>query len=110
MFYLFLLVLAVLSAGVYLVVFFQSVPGAAEERLGLLEPLPEDLGVWKPDASTEEGKSAERAGLRREQRHYFDEAKGKLFLQVRYRSLENDEIVRADPDRVIKRRRIRKPG
>ncbi len=43
MFFLFLLIVAALGVGVYLVFIFKLVPGAAEERLGVLEPLPKDI-------------------------------------------------------------------
>lgn len=109
MFYLFLLVLAVLGVGIYLLFFLQHVPGAVEERWGALEPLPEDLGQWRDDSSAE----AERArsqGLQREVRWFLDESSipGRLLRQARYRSLATGEIVRADPDEVVKRKRVRR--
>lgn len=108
MFYVFLLVLAALGIGIYLIVFLGNVPGAAEERLGVLEPLPSDVGKWQEDLDSTEGKGASEQGLKRETRTFFDEARGRLLSQVRYRDAESNEIVRAEPDRVVKRRRVRR--
>ena len=107
MFYALLLVLAALGIGIYLIVFLGNVPGAAEERLGVLEPLPPDLGKWREDCDSAAGKGALEQGLKREERLFLDEASGRLLHQVRYRDSESDEIVRADPDRVVKRKRLR---
>lgn len=106
MFYTFLLILAALGIGIYLVVFLGNVPGAAEERLGVLEPLPTDLGEWKEDRDSPEAQRATGEGLTREVRTFFDEARGRLLLQARYRRVNDGEIVRAEPDRVLKRRRV----
>jgi hypothetical protein len=106
-FYVFLLALAALGIGIYLIVFLGNVPGAAEERLGVLEPLPPDVGKWQEDLASPGAKAAGEQGLKREQRLFFDESSGRLLQQVRYRNPENDEIVRAEPDRVVKRRRRR---
>ena len=107
MFYVFLLVLAALGIGIYLIVFLGNVPGAAEERLGVLEPLPPDVGQWQEDLASPEGKGAIEQGLKREERLFFDETNGRLLRQVRYRNRENDEVVCAEPDRIVKRRRRR---
>jgi len=106
-FYLFLLLIAAISIGVYLLFIFSQVPGAAEQRLGVLEALPQDLGQWKNDGQTEDG-------LVREVRHIFHEgsglfSQGKLIRQVRYRDAKSSEIVKVEPEQVIKRRRIKKP-
>jgi hypothetical protein len=107
LFYVFLLVAAALGTAIYLLFIFQSVPGAAEERLGILEPLPDDLGKWRADVSSEEALRATQAGLSREVRHFFEEDKQRLLFQARYRDAQTGEIVRSDPDRVVKRRRRR---
>jgi hypothetical protein len=104
-FYVFLLVAAALGTAIYLIFIFQSVPGAAEERLGTLEPLPADLGQWKTDADSDEARAAREEGLVRELRTFFEEDKRRLVLQARYRDEKTGEIVRAEPDRTIKRRR-----
>ncbi len=106
MFYLFLLILAALSVGVYLLFFMQHVPGAKEERLGVLEPLPANLGQWQEDTSGPDAERAKAQGLRREVRTYFDETHDRLLKQVRYRDSQSGEIVRSEPDEPIKRRRI----
>jgi hypothetical protein len=108
-FYVFLLVLAALGIGIYLIVFLGNVPGAAEERLGVLEPLPPDLGEWTEDCDSPEAKRAGAEGLQRQVRTFFDESRGRLLLQARYRRITDGEIVRAEPDRVLKRRRVH-PG
>lgn len=107
MFYVFLLVAAAIGTAIYLLFIFQSVPGAAEERLGTLEPLPEDLGKWSADTSSEEAQRATKEGLSREVRHFFEEDKQRLLFQARYRDARTSEIVRSDPDVVVKRRRRR---
>lgn len=108
MFYLLLLVLAALGIGIYLIVFFGNVPGATEERLGVLEPLPPDVGQWKEELDSAEAASADQQNLKRESRTFFDEAHGRLLRQVRYRHAESNEIVRVEPDQVVKRRRVRR--
>lgn len=108
MFYLFLLVVALAGIAFYLLFILNLVPGAAEERLGVLEPLPPETGTWKPDHDSPEARVAAAEGLKREVRHYFYESESRLVFQVRYRNSETNEIVRSDPERVVKRRRIRR--
>lgn len=108
MFYVFLLVLAGLGALVYLTFFLQNVPGALEERLGVLEPLPPKLGEWEKDLQSAEAARAEAEGLQREVRYFLDESQGQLLKQARYRSLASDEIVRVEPDQSVKRRRVKR--
>lgn len=107
MFYLLIVFLAAAGGAVYFFFFVQNVPGAKEERLGALEPLPPDLGVWKADESSPEAQAAQKAGLVREVRFFFEEGKERLLKQSRYRSRETKEIVRTDSDEVVKRRRLR---
>lgn len=112
MFYLFLLVVAALGVAVYLVFIFKLVPGAAEERLGVLEPLPADIGQWHADDTSPEGQSARARGRKREVRLFFEEgrglfAQGKLVRQVRYRNEESNAIEEVEPDQPVKRKRIR---
>ena len=112
MFFLFLLVVAALGIGVYLVFIFNLVPGAAEERLGVLEPLPSDIGQWRADEESALGKAALERNRRREERLFFEEGKGllaqgRLVRQVRYRNLSNNAIEEVEPDQPVKRKRIR---
>ncbi len=112
MFYLFLLVVAALSIGLYLLFIFSQVPGVKDQRLGVLEPLPDDLGKWKVDEGSPEADAARGEGLVREVRQIFHEqeglfAQGRLVLQVRYKSASG-EIVRVEPEQEIKRRRLKK--
>jgi hypothetical protein len=104
-YYVFLVVTAAVAVGVYLLVIFRNVPGAVEERLGVLEPLPPDLGVWKPDTDSSAAFTAQAEGLKREQRMFLDQ--GKLLRQTRYRDATTGEVVRADKDEVVRRRRIK---
>jgi hypothetical protein len=108
MFYFFLLIVGLLSLGLYVLFVLNLVPGAKEERLGVLEPLPPDTGTWKADAETEAAKAAQKDGLVREVRHYFYEAENRLVLQVRYKQPDTGEVVRVDAEQPVKRRRIRK--
>ena len=112
MFYVFLAIVALLAGAVYLVFIFNLVPGAAEERLGVLEPLPDDLGQWQIDEESELGKAALGRNRKREQRLYFEEgrgllAQGRLVRQVRYRDLSSNAIAEVEADQPVKRKRIR---
>ncbi|MEP7053520.1 MAG: hypothetical protein ABJB12_24360 [Pseudomonadota bacterium] len=112
MFYVFLLIVGALGVLVYLVFIFKLVPGAAEERLGVLEPLPEDIGQWRVDERTEQGKAALARSRKREERLFFEEGKGvfaqgRLVRQVRYRNLNDNAIEEVEPDQPVKRKRIR---
>jgi hypothetical protein len=111
-FYVFLLIVAALGVGVYLLFIFKLVPGAAEERLGVLEPLPEDIGQWHADEASESGKAALGRNRKREERLFFEEGKGllaqgRLVRQVRYRNLASNAIEEVEPDQPLKRKRIR---
>lgn len=113
MFYVFLMIVAFAATAVYLAFFLREVPGAKEQRLGELEPLPPDLGKWKVDEDSDAARAARAEGLKRERRFLFDESAGgmfrdgKLIEQVRYRRLESNEIVRIEPERSVPRRRIK---
>jgi hypothetical protein len=109
-FYVFLVIVAGLGIAFYLLFLLNLVPGMKEERLGVLEPLPEDVGKWVVDESSEAGHAARAQGLVRETRHYHYEAGsgGKLVLQGRLRDPATDEIVSVEQERVVKRRRVRK--
>jgi hypothetical protein len=107
LFYVFLLICAAIGIGIYLTFILNLVPGAKEERLGVLEPLPTDVGKWMEDGVSDEGKRARSEGLVREVRHYFYESSGRLVRQVRYRNASTNEIVRTEPEQALKRRRVR---
>ena len=102
------LLLCVAAFGVfaYLALFFTHVPGAQEERLGELAPLPERLGEW----ISETRPNAE--GLLREERHLLRAPTGfgrqVLLHQVRFRDPVTREIVRVEPEREVPRQRLRK--
>ena len=112
MFYVFLALVSALGVGVYLLFIFKLVPGAMEERLGVLEPLPEDVGKWKLDEDSADGKAALQVGRKRELRLFFEEgqgifARGRLVRQVRYRNAQSNAIEEVEPDLPVKRKRIK---
>ncbi|HEX6275679.1 MAG TPA: hypothetical protein VFZ53_21710 [Polyangiaceae bacterium] len=107
MFYVFLLICGAISIGIYLLFIMNLVPGAKEERLGVLEALPPDVGKWKTDEDSAEGKAAASEGLVREVRYFYYEATDRLVRQARYRNPETNEIVRTGPEEAVKRRRVR---
>lgn len=113
MMYLFLALTGVLAVAVYILVIYRAVPGAAEERLGDLAPLPEDLGKWKADVDSEAGKTAHANHEIRELRTWLQPSSGLfspggLVEQARYRDAQTGDILRSDPDRRLKRRRVKK--
>jgi hypothetical protein len=99
------------ALAVYLLIVFREVPGAVAERLGELEGLPQNLGEWAVDQSSPEAQRAAERGLSREQRTWRDPGAGwfgrdRLLLQVRYRD-QSGKIHSAEPDRELRRRRIK---
>lgn len=110
MFYGFLLGVAAIGGIAY---FFIAgmFPGLKEERFGVLEPLPPNLGQWTDDAESEAGRAAAAAGEKLEVRLLFEEggllSAGRLLRQARLRDVATNRILRVLPDEVIKRRRIR---
>lgn len=94
----------------YVVVTMTVIPGLREERFGKRDPLPGDLGEWKPDMDSDEGKAALADGLQREQRIWLEETRSflgqRLLRQVRYRNLTTGEVDRVEPDRPVRRREL----
>lgn len=114
MLYLMLLFIGIAAVAVYLLVVFREVPGAVTERWGELEGLPGDLGEWAVDDESEAAIEARQRGLVREVRTWREAGTGvfgrdRLLLQVRYRNPETGEIDSAEPDRVLRRRRVKQP-
>ena len=107
MFYVFLVLVGIAGIGVYVLFIFNLVPGVQDERLGVLEPLPPDVGQWRADTESAERRAAAGQGLVREVRHYFYEQNKKLVLQVRYKHKDTGEIVRVEPEQAVKRKRVR---
>jgi hypothetical protein len=112
MFYLFVLLLGLLGIAAYLLVIFREVPGAVEERLGTLAPLPDSIGQWRTDEASPQGQEALAQGEHREVRLWQQQGSGllggeQLVEQVRYRNLATNAICRVEPDRLVKRRRQR---
>jgi hypothetical protein len=114
MLYALLAVIGLAAVVVYVLVIFREVPGAVAERWGELESLPQNLGQWTRDESSEQARSAAARGLDREVRTWRDPGAGwfggdRLVLQVRYRSRASGEIESAEPDVPIARRRVKPP-
>ncbi|HTQ02244.1 MAG TPA: hypothetical protein VMI54_00255 [Polyangiaceae bacterium] len=107
MFYVFLVLVGIAGIGVYVLFIFNLVPGVQDERLGVLEPLPPDVGRWSADTESAAGQAAARDRQVREVRHFFYESSGKLVLQVRYKQKDTGEIVRVEPEQAVKRKRVR---
>ncbi len=110
MFYLFLL--GVAAAGGLIYLFIAGLfPGLKEERFGVLEPLPPNLGKWEDDDESEAGRAAKAQGKRLEVRLLFEDGgligSGKLTRQSRVRDARTNEILEVLPDQPVKRRRIR---
>jgi hypothetical protein len=108
----FLFIIGLVGLVFYIVIIQSEVPGAVEQRLGVLEALPEDVGKWKVDDTSEDAKDAISKGLRREVRIWHDPnagvfRKNQLVRQVRYRNAATNEIVRVEPEEVIRRKRVK---
>jgi hypothetical protein len=115
MLYLMLLFVGIAAVAVYLLVVFREVPGAVTERWGELEGLPTDLGEWAVDEESEAANEARERGLKREVRTWREPGTGwfgrdRLLLQVRYRDVQSGVIESTEPDRVLKRRRVKAPS
>jgi hypothetical protein len=111
-FYLFLLGVAAAGGLIYVaLIAFGLFPGLKEERIGVLEPLPPNLGQWALDADSDAGRAAAASGQKREVRFLFEEGgllgAGKLLRQVRLRDATSNEILSILPDELIKRQRVR---
>jgi hypothetical protein len=111
-FYLFLLGVAAAGGLIYVaLIAFGLFPGLKEERIGVLEPLPPNLGQWSLDEESEAGRAAAASGRKREVRFWYEEGGllggGKLLRQARLRDASTNEIVSILPDEPIKRQRIR---
>lgn len=110
MFYVFLLGVAAVGSIIYLFI-AGLFPGLKEERFGVLEPLPPNLGKWQADAETDAGRAATADGKKLEVRFLFEEgglfSSGKLLRQSRLRDAATNAISSVLPDEVIKRKRIR---
>lgn len=107
--YWFFLLVGLLFAVIYLFFFLREVPGAAKERLGELEPLPDSLGQWQLDEDSDAARQASSQGQLRETRLWqYDEQSARssrLVRQVRYRSIASGVVERVEPDEPVKRRR-----
>ena len=113
MFYVFLLGVAAFGGIIY---FFAAglFPGLREERFGVLEPLPPNLGQWQIDADSAAGRAAAADGKKREVRLLFEAGglfgSGKLLRQTRLRDAVTNEILTVLPEEEVPRRRIKVSG
>lgn len=109
MIYFFVVLIGALGTLAYLAIMFNAVPGAADERLGKLEPLPENLGEWQHDAASTEGMELAAQGKRLEYRHLVEHGglfKGQVVVkQVRVRDSATNEILEVRPEERHRRRR-----
>jgi hypothetical protein len=110
--YVFVLSAASLGTALYLLLMYSSIPGAVDERLGSIEPLPEDLDRWLSDETSVHGRAAQERGLRREVRTLLVPAQGLFgrehFLkQARLRSPDTGEIIEVEAEVNTPRRRRR---
>ncbi len=110
MFYIFLLGVAFAGGIIYLFI-AGLFPGLKEERFGVIEPLPPNLGKWELDSDSDAGRAAADQGMRREVRMLFEDGgllgAGKLTRQTRLRDARTNEIVSILPDEPVKRKRVR---
>ena len=91
---------------IYLFFVMNTVPGAKAERFGTLEELPENVGKWSVDDTSEAALAAQQEGLVREVRYFYHEAQQRLALQVRYRDAQTKKIARIEPEVTVPRRRL----
>jgi len=109
-FYAFLLGVAADGGLIYLFI-AGMYPGLKEERFGVLEPLPPNLGKWQTDSESERGRAANADGKKLEVRFLFEEgglfSSGKLLRQARLRDAKTNEILSVLTDVIIKRKRVR---
>jgi hypothetical protein len=109
-FYVFLLGVAAAGGVIYLFV-AGLFPGLKEERFGVLEPLPPNLGQWQTDDESEAGRAASADGKRREVRLLFEAggllSSGKLTRQARLRDAVTNQILDVFPEEIVKRKRIK---
>jgi hypothetical protein len=89
---------------VFMVFFTAQGTGPVDFFLGRLEPLPNDLGIWR-----ESGAAAE-SNLVREERYVLPQSDSNanyLLHQVRYLDCVTGDIVGVEAERRVRRRRIR---
>jgi hypothetical protein len=104
----FLAVAYVIGRLIYFLVIDRAVPGSWDRKYGMLEPLPPDVGTWKTDDESDEGRAAILQGLRRETRLFHDPAAATTLLrQARYRNVATGAVTRVDPDVRVRRKRVK---
>ena len=101
--------------GVFAVFFASQGSSLLEVLSGRLEPLPDDLGQWKPVQAEKDSlaRQTHDAELIREERYILPgsrEDSSYLIHQVHFRDPETRLIVRVDPERLVRRRRVSARG
>ena len=107
-----LLGMALIPCVIYAVVAMLEVPGMADERLGVLEDLPQDVGEWIVDTESAQAIAAAKEGLTCETRLWIDPEgdflkREKIMRQVRYLDPDTGDVVRSEKDVRVKRRRVK---
>lgn len=113
MLYFIFLAIAIIPCVIYAIVVMMEIPGLADERLGVLEELPEDIGEWKIDTDSPQARAAETEGQSCETRLWLVSGgdflgREKILRQVRYLDKESGEVVRVEKDVRVKRKRVKK--
>jgi hypothetical protein len=85
------------ALGIYVTLMLHLVPGAAAERLGVLEELPPEIGIWKVDDSAPDCQALVAQGIYREVRMFHQLRVGwsggeRLVRQTRYRDIALVEL------------------
>ncbi len=107
------LVIALVGGVIYAAIVLLEVPGLADERLGRLEPLPQELNRWIADRESDAGRAALERGQVRETRIWKDPNGGflgreRLWRQARCRNITTDEVEGVEPDERFRRRRVKR--
>jgi hypothetical protein len=110
MIYVLLFGLVVVGTGIYLAM-FSLIPGAVDERFGVFDALPENLGEWSEDPELRLA-DVDPEKYRCEVRYLLQSgggllARDTLVKQVRLRDRNSNEIARVLPEERIPRRRKR---
>ena len=97
---------------VYVAVTLLTIPGLAEQRLGRRETFSSDAWQWQDDLETPKGRAAAAQGRRRQTRLWLDPAldmlgRERILRQTRVIDVETGRVISVEPDRRIRRRRIK---
>ena len=109
MIYVFFATIFLVPVVIYVIVAMMEVPGMADERLGVLEDIPDDVNEWKVDLDSPQAIKAKDDGLICETRLWIDTSfnRKRIFRQVRYLDTESMDVVRFDKDIRVRRKRVK---